>query len=76
MTKSELEEWKAHVERGHWPYRRDSAVCFSSSGTGRPAKRVVHRDAYMMGLDIARPVATKGKDEVRGGKYKFVLAAT
>ncbi|CAE7261345.1 unnamed protein product, partial [Symbiodinium sp. CCMP2456] len=60
MTKKELEEWKAHVERG----------------TGRPARRVVHRDAYVMSLDIAGPFAEKGRDEVRGGRYKFVLAAT
>ena len=28
MTRSEMTEWKAHVERGHWPYRRD---CFRMS---------------------------------------------
>ena len=76
MTKKELEEWKAHVERGHWPYRRDCSVCLTASGTGRPARRVVHRDAYVMSLDIAGPFATRGKDEVRGKKYRFVLAAT
>ncbi|CAE7940178.1 unnamed protein product, partial [Symbiodinium necroappetens] len=76
MTKKELEEWKAHVERGHWPYRRDCSVCLTASGTGRPARRVVHRDAYVMSLDIAGPFADKGKDEVRGKKYRFVLAAT
>ncbi|CAE7391000.1 PIP5K4, partial [Symbiodinium necroappetens] len=76
MTKKELEEWKAHVERGHWPYRRDCSVCLTASGTGRPARRVVHRDAYVMSLDIAGPFAEKGKDEVRGKKYRFVLAAT
>ncbi|CAE7228392.1 unnamed protein product [Symbiodinium sp. CCMP2456] len=47
-----------------------------SGGTGRPARRVVHRDAYVMSLDIAGPFAEKGRDEVRGGRYKFVLAAT
>ncbi|CAE7529331.1 GIP, partial [Symbiodinium necroappetens] len=64
MTQKELDEWKAHVERGHWPYRR----------TGRPARKVIHRDAYVMSLDIAGPFATRGKDEVRGKKYRFVLA--
>ena len=48
MTKKELEEWKAHVERGHWPYRRDCSVCLAASGTGRPARRVIHRDAYVL----------------------------
>ena len=36
MSEKELAEWKAHVEAGHWPYRRDCAVCLSASGTGRP----------------------------------------
>ena len=76
MTKKELEEWKAHVERGHWPYRRDCSVCLAASGTGRPARRVIHRDAYVMSLDIAGPLADKGRDEVRGQRYRFVLAAT
>ena len=76
MSQKELDEWKAHVERGHWPYRRDCSVCLTASGTGRPARRVVHRDAYVMSLDIAGPFAEKGKDEVRGKKYRFVLAAT
>ena len=76
MTKTELAEWKAHVERGHWPYRRDCSVCLSASGTGRPARRVVHRDAYVLSLDIAGPFAEVGRDEVRGCRYRFVLAAT
>ena len=76
MTKKELEEWKAHVERGHWPYRRDCSVCLAASGTGRPARRVIHRDAYVMSLDIAGPFADKGRDEVRGRRYRFVLGAT
>ncbi|OLP98838.1 Retrovirus-related Pol polyprotein from transposon TNT 1-94 [Symbiodinium microadriaticum] len=76
MTKKELDEWKAHVERGHWPYRRDCSVCLAASGTGRPARRVIHRDAYVMSLDIAGPFADKGRDEVRGQRYRFVLAAT
>ncbi|CAE7215856.1 GIP [Symbiodinium sp. CCMP2592] len=73
MTKSELAEWKAHIERGHI---RDCSVCLSASGTGRPARRVVHRDAYVLSLDIAGPFADVGRDEVRGCRYKFALAAT
>ena len=55
MTKADIEEWKAHIERGHWPYRRDCAVCLAAAGTGRPARRVLHRDAYVLSLDIAGP---------------------
>eukprot|EP00439_Symbiodinium_sp_Y106_P027774 s2669_g3.t1 len=75
-TKTELAEWKAHIERGHWPYRRDCSVCLSASGTGRPARRVLHRDAYVLSLDIAGPFAEVGRDEVRGCRYRFALAAT
>ena len=76
MTKADIEEWKAHIERGHWPYRRDCAVCLAAAGTGRPARRVLHRDAYVLSLDIAGPFAEVGRDEVRGARYRFVLAAT
>ncbi|CAE7813365.1 unnamed protein product, partial [Symbiodinium sp. CCMP2592] len=76
MTKTELEEWKAHLDRGHWPYRRDCSVCLAASGTGRPARRVVHRDAYVLSLDIVGPFADVGRDEVRGCRYRFALAAT
>ena len=76
MSEKELAEWKAHVEAGHWPYRRDCAVCLSASGTGRPARKVLHRDAYVMSLDVAGLFRDVGKDEKRGGKYRFALAAT
>ncbi|CAE7404103.1 GIP [Symbiodinium sp. CCMP2592] len=76
MTKTELEEWRNHLDRGHWPYRRDCSVCLAASGTGRPARRVVHRDAYVLSLDIVGPFADVGRDEVRGCRYRFALAAT
>ena len=66
MTKKELEEWKAHVERGHWPYRRDCSVCLAASGTGRPARRVIHRDAYVMSLDIPVRLRRKGRTKSAG----------
>ncbi|CAE7240501.1 unnamed protein product [Symbiodinium sp. CCMP2592] len=52
MTKAELAEWKAHIER------------------------VVHRDAYVLSMDIVGPFADVGRDEVRGCRYRFALAAT
>ena len=76
MSEKELAEWKAHVEAGHWPYRRDCAVCLSASETGRPARKVLHRDAYVMSLDIAGLFQDVGEDEKKGGKYRFTLAAT
>ena len=76
MSEKELAEWKTHVEAGHWPYRRDCAVCLSASGTGRPARKVLHRDAYVMSLDVAGLFRDVGQDEKKGGKYRFALAAT
>ncbi|CAE7351139.1 unnamed protein product [Symbiodinium natans] len=80
FTPKQLEEWRRHVEAGHWPFRRDCSVCLSAAGTGRPARRVLHRDAYVLSLDIGGAFAEKGIDERndngRANKYKFVLAAT
>ena len=76
MSEKELAEWKAHVEAGHWPYRRDCAVCLAASGTGRPARKVLRRDAYVMSLDVAGLFRDVGEDEKKGGKYRFALAAT
>ena len=80
FTPKQLEEWRRHVEAGHWPFRRDCSVCLSAAGTGRPARRVLHRDAYVLSLDIGGACAEKGIDERndngRANKYKFVLAAT
>ena len=47
MSAKEAAEWRAHLDGNHWPYRRDCSVCLAASGSGRPARKVLHRDAYM-----------------------------
>ena len=45
MSAKERSEWKEHLNNNHFPYRRDCSVCLQASGTGRPARKVEHRDA-------------------------------
>ena len=76
MSAKETAEWREHLDAGHWPYRRDCSVCLAASGTGRPARKVLHRDAYVLSLDIAGAFRDQGVDEKKGRRYRFVLAGT
>ena len=76
MSAKEVAKWKEHLDNNHFPYRRDGSVCVQASGTGRPARKVEHRDAFVLSLDVAGPFATKGVDENRGSKHRFVLVGS
>eukprot|EP00439_Symbiodinium_sp_Y106_P010606 s6827_g1.t1 len=76
MSAKEKGEWKEHLINNHFPYRRDCSVCLQASGTGRPARKLEHRDAFVLSLDVAGPFATKGVDENRGSKHRFVLVGS
>ena len=76
MSAKEKGEWKEHLTNNHFPYRRDCSVCLQASGTGRPARKVEHRDAFVLSLDVAGPFAIKGVDENRGSKHRFVLVGS
>ena len=67
--------WKEHIRQGHWPYRRDCRVCVEAAASGKPARKVVHRDACVLSMDTAGPFKEKGMDE-NGEKYKYVLGFT
>ena len=67
--------WREHIREGHWPYRRDCRVCVEAAASGKPARKVVHRDAYVLSMDTAGPFKEKGMDE-NGEKYKYVLGFT
>ena len=67
--------WREHIRQGHWPYRRDCRVCVEAAASGKPARKVVHRDAYVLSMDTAGPFKEKGMDE-NGEKYKYVLGFT
>ena len=76
MSSREAAEWRAHLDANHWPYRRDCSVCLAASGSGRPARKVLHRDAYVLSLDVAGAFRDQGVDEKKGKKYRFALVAT
>ena len=76
MSPQELAKWKDHIDAGHWPYRRDCSTCLASAGTGRPARKVVHRDGFVLSVDISGPFRNKGVDEKKGRRYRYCLAAT
>ena len=76
LSAREMIKWKEHLDNNHFPYRRDCSVCVQASGTGRPARKVEHRDAFVLSLDVAGPFATKGVDENRGSKHRFVLVGS
>ena len=76
MSAKERSEWKEHLNNNHFPYRRDCSVCLQASGTGRPARKVEYRDAFVLSLDVAGPFATRGVDENRGSKHRFVLVGS
>ena len=42
----------------------------------RELEAFLHRDAYVMSLDVAGLFRDVGEDEKKGGKYRFALAAT
>ena len=67
--------WRERIRQGHWPYRRDCRVCAEAAASGKPARKVVHRDAYVLSMDTAGPFREKGMDE-NGEKCKYVLGLT
>ena len=70
---SKEQGWKLHLRRDHIPYRRDCAVCVSALGTGRPHRRVQHKSAYVMSIDIGGPMRVASRDAA-GRDYRYFLA--
>ena len=71
------EQWKAHVSRGHVPYRRDCLTCVAGGGIGRRHARVEHPDSFVLTADTSGPLKTPGRDSHQRGakramKYMFV----
>ena len=65
LKPSEAEEWRAHIMRGHVPYRRDCRYCVEGSGLGIQHRKVKHPQAYTLSVDLFGPTtpAEKGRDE-------------
>ena len=68
--------WQEHIAAGHCPMRRDCRVCQEASGQDRPHRRIKHKHAYCLSLDLAGPLK-KGRDiDGRSCKYMLVGACT
>ena len=65
LTPSQREEWKAHILRGHVPYRKDCKFCVEGSGLGVQHRRVKNPQAYTLSVDLFGPMTgpEKGRDE-------------
>ncbi|CAE7699215.1 TY5A, partial [Symbiodinium sp. CCMP2456] len=78
---AEVERWKAHLQNGHVPYRRDCRQCIEGAGVGVQHRRVRHPQSYALSADLFGPVpsAEHGRDETcvsgrRNLKYALVGA--
>ena len=65
LTSAELEAWKAHLLRGHVPYRRDCRYCVEGAGLGMQHRKVRNPQAYTLSVDLFGPMPPheKGRDE-------------
>ncbi|CAE7838747.1 RE1 [Symbiodinium sp. CCMP2592] len=65
LTAAQKEEWKAHVQRGHIPYRRDCKFCVEGSGLGLQHRRIKNPQAYTLSVDLFGPMSglERGRDE-------------
>ncbi|CAE7618847.1 GIP, partial [Symbiodinium sp. CCMP2456] len=62
---AEVERWKAHLQNGHIPYRRDCRQCIEGAGVGVQHRRVRHPQSYALSADLFGPVPSgeHGRDE-------------
>ena len=65
FSSEELEGWKAHIARGHLPYRRDCLHCVRGSGLGIQHKTVKYPASFALSVDLFGPMSSeeKGQDE-------------
>ena len=68
LFKMTEEQWKAHVSRGHVPFRRDCLTCVAGAGVGRRHGRVEHPDAFVLTADTSGPLKSPGWTRIRGGR--------
>eukprot|EP00439_Symbiodinium_sp_Y106_P018710 s7820_g2.t1 len=61
--------WERHLANDHLPHRPDCLQCIHNS-TGRPHRRCLHKDCYVMSADTLGPVRVAGP---KGEKYAVVL---
>ncbi|CAE7741106.1 Ppp5c [Symbiodinium sp. CCMP2592] len=61
--------WERHLMNDHLPYRPDCLQCIHNA-TGRPHRRCLHRDCYVMSADTLGPVRVPGP---KGERYAVVF---
>ncbi|CAE7908879.1 RE1 [Symbiodinium sp. KB8] len=61
--------WERHLANDHVPHRPDCLQCIHNS-TGRPHRRCLHKDCYVMSADTLGPVRVAGP---KGEKYALVF---
>ena len=57
------EMWKSHVMNGHYPARRDCAVCVQAAGRSKSHRRLQHPDCYTLSVDLSGKLPP-GKDQL------------
>ena len=66
--------WKTHVQRDHYPFRKDCQVCQEAAARGAPHyKQKLPPRAGVLFLDITGPFKTVS-DLEKGTKVKYILA--
>ena len=68
-----VQEWRAHVEMNHTPYRRDCGICVETMGRDRPRRRQKKPEPFTLALDIAGPYVP-GKDQIPYQQPRYILA--
>ena len=65
--------WERHLANDHVPYRADCLQCIHNA-TGRPHRKCLHRDCYVLSADTLGPVrvaGTKGERHAVVFTYQF-----
>ncbi|CAE7242425.1 RE1 [Symbiodinium sp. CCMP2592] len=61
--------WERHLANDHTPYRADCLQCIHNA-TGRPHRRCLHRDCYVLSADVLGPVRVAGP---KGERHAIVF---
>ena len=72
----DIQDWQEHYRGGHFPYRRDCAVCLETTGRDRPRRTVPTPDSFCMSLDLAGPFKPGEDQDVYDAKYMLVAVVT
>ena len=71
-----IDQWKRHIEQGHYPYRRDCKTCVINMASGKPHRRRegLGSSAWTMAVDLVH--MPKSKDLATKRIVRYALVAT